>query len=197
MSTVNGHSGDALAMVSGARPVVLLRYRPGTTRQTARTVHLVPLPLKNEADTAGVALCGALLRLDQVETVTPGEGVPCSLCLISQARAEPLPTPTATTLVDASIDECGPQAAAVTYRTWGWPVTQHRNWIVLAGEPYGVVLAWPSEVHRASGSLPLPPTTTPHGPITWVHPPPSNALQLCREIDVFGAVRTALRDPST
>jgi hypothetical protein len=72
---------------------------------------------------------------------------------------------------------------------------EHR--IVLAGEPYGVDLAWPSGVHRPSGSLPLPPTTTPRGPITWIHPPRPDALQLCREIDVFSAVRAALQDPST
>lgn len=241
MSAPNGHSAEAPAAVAEARPVVLMRYRPGAVGQTARTVHMVPLPLVSKVGAAGVALCGALLCLDQVETVILSEGVPCSLCLISQIRAEPLPTPTATaSLADASIGACGPREAAVVYQAWGWPVTQHRNevwltlepdtvaliipqplaarvtailrqrrcpppvlahpdtpehWIVLAGEPYGVDLAWPSGVHRPSGSLPLPPTRTPRGPITWVEPPQPDALQLCREIDVFSAVRTALRDP--
>lgn len=243
MSAVNGHSGDAPATLAESRPVVLLRYRPGAAGQAARTVHVVPLPLNNENGTAGVALCGALLCPDQMETATPGEGVPCSLCLISQARVEPLLTPTTTaSLADSSIGECGPQAAAVAYQEWGWPVTHNRNevWltldrdtvtllipsplaarvtailrqrrcpppmlahpdapehrVVLAGEPYGVVLAWPSGVYRARGSVPLPPTTTPRGQITWVHLPQPDALQLCREIDVFSAVRTALRDPPT
>ncbi|MGQ0719226.1 MAG: hypothetical protein ACT4NP_18320 [Pseudonocardiales bacterium] len=45
------------------------------------------------------------------------------------------------------------------------------------------------------GVLLLPPTVTPRGPITWVRPPGENSLRLCREIDLFGAVRTALNDP--
>ena len=70
---------------------------------------------------------------------------------------------------------------------------QHR--VLLAGERYGVALPWPPGVHRASGTLPLPPTKTAGGPVTWVHPPEADALRLCREVDVFGALRTALRDP--
>lgn len=43
VSARNGHGGpDAYAVV--ARPVLLVRYRPGVTRETARTVHVVPLP---------------------------------------------------------------------------------------------------------------------------------------------------------
>lgn len=69
---------------------------------------------------------------------------------------------------------------------------EHR--LLLAGEPYGVTLPWPPGVHRATGALPLPPTRTPHGPVTWVHPPQPDALRLCREVDVFAALRTALRN---
>ncbi|MGH3777964.1 MAG: hypothetical protein ACRDRR_19895, partial [Pseudonocardiaceae bacterium] len=70
---------------------------------------------------------------------------------------------------------------------------EHR--VLLAGERYGVALPWPPGVHRASGTLPLPPTKTARGAVTWVHPPEADALRLCREVDVFAALRTALRDP--
>lgn len=64
--------------------------------------------------------------------------------------------------------------------------------IVLAGERYGVPLPWPPQVHRVSGVLLLPPTVTLRGPIAWIQPPRADSLQLCREIDLFGALRTAL-----
>ncbi|MGH3571820.1 MAG: hypothetical protein ACRDUW_08330 [Pseudonocardiaceae bacterium] len=41
----------------------------------------------------------------------------------------------------------------------------------------------------------LPPTKTARGPVSWVYPPEADALRLCREVDVFGALRTALRGP--
>lgn len=89
----DGHSIRGPAAVAGARPVVLLRYRPGVASETARIVHLVPLLSKGQDNAAGVALCGALLRPNLVETVTPGHGAPCLLCLISQASASTLPAP--------------------------------------------------------------------------------------------------------
>lgn len=69
-------------------------------------------------------------------------------------------------------------------------VPEHR--VMLAGEPYDVELPWPSMVHRITGIFPLPPTKTASGPITWVRPPGADALRLCREVDVFAALRTAL-----
>jgi hypothetical protein len=45
-------------------------------------------------------------------------------------------------------------------------------------------------VHLATGILPLPPTRTPHGPVTWVECPHPTAFRLSREIDIFGALRT-------
>ncbi len=69
------------------------------------------------------------------------------------------------------------------------PYLPHHQ-IVLGGEPYGVPLPLPPGVHRATGMLPLPPTRTPRGPLTWMHPPEPNALHLCREIDIFGALHT-------
>ena len=67
--------------------------------------------------------------------------------------------------------------------------------MLLAGEPYGVGLPWPTGVYRASGAVSLPPTKTARGPVSWVSPPEADALRLCREVDVFGALHTALRGP--
>lgn len=241
--TGNGNGTGVPTAAARARPVVLLRYRPGLTGQSTRTVHLVPLPLAGLAGSAGVALCGALLCPDQAETITPGHGVPCSLCVISHASAGPPPAPASTPGTEPSADGPGgdtrPRPAALGYQTWGWPVILRRNqvWltlephtvaliipallaaqvtailsqphypppvlvhpdapehrVLLAGEPYGVDLPWPPGVHRASGALPLPPTKTPRGPVTWVHPPQPDALRMCREVDVFAALRTVLRN---
>jgi hypothetical protein len=67
---------------------------------------------------------------------------------------------------------------------------EHR--IVLTAERYGVRLPWPAGVHQITGVLLLPPTVTPRGPVTWIHPPQADFLRLCREIDLFRALRTAL-----
>jgi hypothetical protein len=45
-----------------------------------------------------------------------------------------------------------------------------------------------------SFGLLLLPTITPRGPITWTRPPQHNSLRLCREINIFGALRTVLSD---
>lgn len=246
MNSANDHSSADPAVMTSAPPVALLRYRAGVAGETARIVHLVPLPPGGQMGAAGVALCGALLCPDEVETVTPGHGMPCSLCVISQVSAGPPPSPAdipaTAPPADAISSDSGPLAAALYYRVWGWPVTlrgdqvwlsldrdtvaviipmplagqvtavlsqrrcpppalvhpdtpDHR--VVLAGQPYGVTLPWPPGVHRADGAVPLPPTMTARGPITWVHPPEADALRLCREVDVFAALRTALCDPPT
>ncbi len=242
MISTNGHSAGGPAAVARARTVVLLRYRPGVAGETERIVHVMPLPLKGEAGAAGVALCGALLHPDQVETVTPGQGVPCSLCVISHASVSASSVSASTLATAPPADDARPLAAAVGYRVWGWPVSlcgdqvwlnlepdavalvipvllaeqvtvilsqrrcvplvllhpdmpEHR--VLLAGERYGVALPWPPGVHRTTDTFPLPPTMTQHGPVTWAHAPEADALHLCREIDVFGALRTALRDPLT
>lgn len=67
--------------------------------------------------------------------------------------------------------------------------------IVLVGERYEGMLPWPPSVHEVTGALTLPPTMTARGPITWIQPPCPDSLRLSREIDVFGALRTALRTP--
>ncbi|MGH3589783.1 MAG: hypothetical protein ACRDRF_01940 [Pseudonocardiaceae bacterium] len=73
MTAGNIHRAAGAVAVNGTRPVVLVRYRPRVAGETARIVHVVPAHPGTQTDTAGVALCGALLRPDLVQTVTPGE----------------------------------------------------------------------------------------------------------------------------
>jgi hypothetical protein len=68
-----------------------------------------------------------------------------------------------------------------------------QEWVLLAGEPFGVPLPWPPGVRLLTGTLPLPPSATPFGPVRWQRRPTTPDLAGCREIDVFGAVRTTLR----
>jgi hypothetical protein len=83
VSAINGHGGrDAGAAVAAARPIMLVRYRPGVAGETARVVHLVPLPTDEQAGVVG-ALCGAALMVHDMETVTPGVGMPCTLCVVT------------------------------------------------------------------------------------------------------------------
>jgi hypothetical protein len=245
MSVAHGHCTAGHAVVE-ARPVVLLRYRPGITGETGRAVHLVPLPPAGQVGAAGVALCGVLLRPDQVEMVSPGQGMPCILCMMNHLTASPAPVPADISAVvspgEGISGETDPLVAVVCYQAWGWPVTLRGNqvwlsmepdtvaltipvllaarvagvlnqrrcppltlihpempehWVMLAGERDTVALPWPTWVSRNTETLPLPPTVTPCGPISWVHPPEADALQVCREFEVFAALRTALRDLST
>ncbi len=125
MSTSNGTGSHAA--VTGARPVMLVRYRPGVVGETARTVHLVPLPVGGPAG-AVTALCGTLLRREDVESVTPGQGIPCPVCVLSHVTGDPPPSPVTTG--DTRVDT-DPLAATAGYRAWGWPVILRRNQIRL------------------------------------------------------------------
>ncbi len=223
--------------MAAARPVVLVRYRRGVTGETARTVHVVPLPTDGQVGAVG-ALCGAALMLGDIETVSPGEGMPCTVCIVTQALGVSLAGEPAAGDAD-SADAAGLAADGTCYQQWGWPMILHRDQvqlslyrdvvalaipiplctevteilarrgaapavlvhpytpdhrILLTGERYGVTLPWPHQVHRVTGVLLLPPTVTPRGPITWARPPREDSLRLCREIDLFGALRTALND---
>jgi hypothetical protein len=224
--------------VTDARPVTLVRYRPGVVGETARTVHLIPLPIGSPSE-AVTALCETLLRLEDVEPVTPGQGMPCMVCVLSHVAGGPPPPPVTTGDTRVNTD---PLAATAGYRAWGWPVTLHRDqirlnldgdtgaliipvplatevtailatrrcpvpvlahpyapehWILLVAERFGVTLPWPPGVHQVTGTLLLPPTVTPRGPITWIQLPEPDALRLCREIDVLAALRAALNDSPT
>src|SRR6476646_1542516 len=53
-------------------------------------------------------------------------------------------------------------------------IPEHHN--LLTGERYGCPLPWPPGVHQLTGTLMLPPTTTPRGPITWRQPPRQDSL---------------------
>jgi hypothetical protein len=225
-------------VVVTAGPVVLVCYRPGVVGETARTVHVVGLPHTTTDGQAGVvgALCGAVLMLDDIETVTPGEGMPCTVCVVTHVAGTPAAGQPPVGGPE-SADAAGLAAGGIAYQEWGWPVTLHRDQvrlslcrdvsalaipvplgtevteiltqrrcappalvhpdapdhhIILAGERYGITLPWPPQVHRVTGVLLLPPTVTPRGPITWTRPPQPDSLRLCREIDVFAALRTAL-----
>lgn len=234
-----------MAMVD-ARTVVAVRYRPGVAGQAVPTVHLVAHPGGEVAPEAAVsAWCGALLVCGQIETVAPGQGMPCTMCVLLRSSSTPQSPPALP--AEPAGSECGggaataPLAAAVGYRAWGWPVSLRRDQVtldldrhvvaliiatglatdvaailaarrcpapvlahpyesehrvVLAGEPFDAALPWPPGVRQVTGMLPLPPTVTPLGPVTWVDlPAGAEALWLCREIDVFAAVRAAPRDP--
>lgn len=71
------------------------------------------------------ALCGALLHPDKIETVAPGHGIPCDLCLLSLVAQHPPPATTPTPEV-ADVDS-EPLAATAAYRAWDWPVTLRHN----------------------------------------------------------------------
>lgn len=217
--------------MTGAALVVLVRYRVGVVGETMRTVHVVPLRTGRPTGALS-AVCGAILMSDGLETVKPGEGMPCTTCVIHHATGD-------TTIEDSPADNPGSAQAAepADYQQWGWPVTVHRGQIrlsldrhvsalaisaslsttvtriltqrrcapavlahpyapehriVLTGEKYGVMLPWPAQMHQVTGVLLLPPTVTARGPIMWTQPPQLHSLRRCREIDLFGAVRTAL-----
>lgn len=230
--------------VAGGRPVVLVRYRSGVVGETARTVHLVPLPAAGPQSDTTVALCGARLQPEQIEMMNPGEGMPCTGCAlrhtaISQTPldrdaavyAPPMPAPQVEDGRSTSW-----LAALADYRLWGWPITVRRDQIglrvgddplavmmpeslaaevitiltvrcypppvlahpyapghhvLLPTERYGVTLPWPAGVQPITGTVLLPPSATPRGPLTWVHRPDLTTVRSCREIDLFGALRTA------
>jgi hypothetical protein len=124
MNATNGHGGpDAGAAVAVARPVVLVRYRPGVTGETARTVHMIPLPTDERVGVVG-ALCGAALMVHDIEIVTLGESMPCTMCVVTQALGT---VPTG----EPGADAAGLAAGGVAYQGWGWPVTLHRDQVQL------------------------------------------------------------------
>lgn len=209
------------------QPVLLVRHRAGVSGQTARTVHLVRA-LRDCGAGMVASVCGSLLRVDELDRVEPGEGMPCPECVLDHAVARADGAP------ESNAD--GGCSGGSAYQQWGWPVAQHGDQIqlspncdasavaipislspdvtqvltdrhcapavladphapehhlVLTGERFGAALPWPSGVYQVTGAL-LPPTMTSCGPITWVQPPSKDSLGLCREIDVFGALRTVL-----
>ncbi len=115
---------------------MLVRYRAGVTGQTARTVHLVSLRDRCQAGTLGT-LCGSLMSLALVETVTAGEGMPCNECIIHQLSAMSEPP-----VARPDSDDEGLVDRA-TYDAWGWPVTQHCEQIQLSPQYDASAIAVP------------------------------------------------------
>jgi hypothetical protein len=104
------------------QPVILVRYRP-VAGQTARPVHLVPMPDGDLAGTVGT-LCGALLSLEAIETVNFGQGMPCTMCVLHQVS---ITAPVVEPPVDSPDSEGAGLINGVAYQAWGWPVIQHRD----------------------------------------------------------------------
>ncbi|MGH3813153.1 MAG: hypothetical protein ACRDUV_11950 [Pseudonocardiaceae bacterium] len=142
MTTPNGTSNGtgSHAGVAGSRPVILVRYRPDVIG-TARTVHLAPLPDGGQPS-ALTALCGFLLPPEDIEQVSVGEGMPCTLCAVSQVSV----LPPDETLPDAENLTpglgAGPSEAAAVYDGWGWPVTLRRDqvWLALGSEAVALMM---------------------------------------------------------
>jgi hypothetical protein len=131
VSASNGHGGPgAGAAVTVAQPVMLVRYRPGVIGETARTVHVVPLPTAPGQAGAVGALCGAVLILDDIETVTPGLGMPCTVCIVNHVMGTtPIGEPPASSSDSAG---AGLAAGGACYQDWGWPVACHRDQVRLS-----------------------------------------------------------------
>lgn len=203
------------------RTLVLVRLRQGVCGEAGRFVHLVSLPRDAEALGVVGALCGVSLVVDQVETVAPGVGMPCARCLLHREGTAPPPPVSASTYrewgwpvtvrgnqvlltlgfeVSALVlpEGLGEAVTAVLAgRDHPVPVLVDPGvpdeWVLVVGEPYGIPLPWPARVRLLTGTLPLPPSITPLGPIRWQQRPATANLAECREIDLFSAVRTVLR----
>jgi len=124
------------AAVMADQAVMLVRYRAGVTGQAARTVHLVSLRERCQAGALGT-VCGSLMSLALIETVTAGQGMPCSECVIHQLSA--------TTEHPAARPEsdCDGLVGRATYDAWGWPVTQHCEQIQLTSQCDASAIAVP------------------------------------------------------
>lgn len=109
-------------MGSADASLMAVRYRPGVTRTTARTVHLVAPPFRSRATVT--ALCGAVLAAENAEIVEPRQGMPCVLCLLSHIHA-----------AAPASDPPGPdppeQTHPADYRALGWPVITQEDQVLL------------------------------------------------------------------
>lgn len=108
-------------------------------------MHLALLPIGGAGEVR--TLCGALLPLDQVETLTPGQGMPCTSCLLSPHVGENMPAlstenPGPALSPQASTD-LTPQRAAAQYQSWGWPVTLRADQVCLGLDQNTVALIIP------------------------------------------------------
>ncbi len=114
-----------------AGPVVLVRYRPGVVGETARVVHVVSLPTGEQAGVVG-AVCGVTLLLEDIETLTPGVGMPCTVCLVHHAVMDATAAGEQPVGVLDGADAGGLAVGGVCHQQWGWPVTVHRDQVRLS-----------------------------------------------------------------
>ncbi|MGQ0718775.1 MAG: hypothetical protein ACT4NP_15985 [Pseudonocardiales bacterium] len=111
--------------------VLTARYRPEVGAQASHPVHLLPLPVR-VADSAASALCGGLLSPRKLETVEPGQGTPCSMCVrqhtaMIQASATEAP-------IEAETPQLAGPATRLdrtAYCALGWPVHVQGDHVVL------------------------------------------------------------------
>lgn len=204
--------------------VVAIRYRHGMYGEISRVVHLVALPVRAEVGAVsalcgamlasdriemvkpgqGMPCMICVLSHGRMSQPTSGQpegvaefrelGWPVSilddqvlLTLGSEVSALVLPVGLAEQAQTILAARQCPAAVLVHADT-----VEHRTFV--AGEPYGAPLPWPPTVRVATGTLPLPPCTTPQGAATWHYLPDNHILRTCREIDIFAAVRAAWRD---
>ena len=110
-----------------AQPMMLVRYRPGHTGQTTQAVHLVPIPNRHVAGTIGT-LCGGVLSLEDIETVSSSQGMPCTMCILNHVTATASAVEPPANSPDSDYAEL---INGVAYQAWAWPVTQHWDQIRL------------------------------------------------------------------
>ena len=109
------------------RRVVPARALPDAEGTPDHTVHLVPVPLREEGDGSAVSgLCGTRLRRGRIETVAVGEGVWCTLCFIVHVTGA-VPAPDAAREPGATARV----GAVLAYRELGWPVTARAGQVSL------------------------------------------------------------------
>ena len=151
------------------QPTALVRHHGGATGQVADAVHLVSTLADYQTWGWPLIQHHGLVQLR----------------LGGEVSATAIPMPISAEVTRILTDRyCAPAVLVHPY------APEHH--MVLAGEKFGAPLPWPLGVYQVNGALMLPPTMTIDGPITWVQPPSRDSLRLCREIDVFGALRTAL-----
>jgi hypothetical protein len=97
------------------QPVILVRYRPGVAGQTTREVHLIPTPDARVAGTVAT-LCGALLSLEKIETLSPGQGMPCMMCALHQVNAPVVEPPAGSPTTKPPGSSTGPSTKPGTGR---------------------------------------------------------------------------------
>ncbi|MGH3673796.1 MAG: hypothetical protein ACRDSH_24715 [Pseudonocardiaceae bacterium] len=109
------------------------------TGQTARIVHSVPMPEGHQAGVVGT-LCGALLNLEEIEILIPGQGMPCMVCGLNQISAtRPVVEPAADSAASTDVRSVD----GADYQAWGWPVTHHPDQILLGPRDEASAIAIP------------------------------------------------------